>query len=97
MMRLRTIAMGAAFTLMSATPPLAECYADYRAKKDEPLRLHYGVIRVPDELCSADGAAQYIAERISSEGWTLLVVDSVFGSEGLQQRSEDAGQYYLRY
>ena len=96
-MNLRTIAVGAAFTLMSATPSLAECYADYRAKKDDPFRLHYGVIRIPDELCSRDGAAQYIAERISSEGWILLVVDSVFGSEGLKQRSEDAGQYHLRY
>ena len=89
--------MGAAFTLMSATPSLAECYADYRAKKDEPFRLHYGVIQIPDDLCSADGAVQYIAERISSEGWILLAVDSLFGSEGLKQRSEDAGQYYLRY
>lgn len=97
MMNFRSIAMGAAFTLMTATPTLAECYADYRAKKDDPFRLHYGVIRVPDELCSRDGAAQYIAERISSEGWILLAVDSVFGSEGLNQRSEDAGQYYLRY
>lgn len=97
MMKLRTIAVVAAFTLMSATPSLAECYADYRAKKDEPLRLHYGVIRIPDDLCSPEGAAQYIAERISSEGWILLAVDSLFGSEGLRQRSEDAGQYYLRY
>jgi len=24
----------------------AECYADYKAKQDDPLRLHYGVAQI---------------------------------------------------
>ncbi len=83
--------------LATANSAAAECFADYRAKKSNPLRLHYGVIQVPDQLCSPDEAARYIAGRISSDGWILLVVDSLFGSAGLAERREDAGQYFLRY
>ncbi len=76
----------------------AECYADYKAKKDAPLQLHYGVIELPQEACSDFVLAGDITrERISVGGWTLLQVISLFGPEGLAQRMENAGQYYLRF
>ena len=28
----------------------AGCYADYKAKQDNPLQLHYGVIELPDPI-----------------------------------------------
>jgi len=96
-MKIRILMTAIALFLVSASSPSADCYADYRAKSENPFRLHYGVIQIPDHLCSQDEAARYIAERISTEGWVLLVVDSLFGVNGLKQRSEDAGQYLLRY
>ena len=75
----------------------AECYADYKAKMDDPLRLHYGVIAIPDSACSEDAAAPIIADKIAGDDWTLLTVVSVFGPEGLPERESSAGQYYLRY
>ena len=43
--------------------PMAEaaCYADYKAKQDAPLRLHYGVIQLPDSACAPGPAAAEIA------------------------------------
>ncbi len=81
-----------------ATMAEAACYADYKAKRDNPLKLHYGVIELPDTACgSTQAAAAQISSRIGVDGWILLNVLSTFGADGLAQRRESAGQYYLRY
>jgi hypothetical protein len=85
---------------LAALPAAAECYADYKAKRDDPLRLHYGVIALPDAVCdSRAAAAEAIAARIGVDGWTLLAVVSIFDAAGLNdaKRREGAGDYYLRY
>lgn len=86
-----------ALLLCAALPAQAACYADYKAKMDAPLRLHYGVIELPDAACSRAAAAPEIARRIGRQGWTLLNVVSIFGPEGLSARRADAGAHYLRY
>ena len=75
----------------------AACYADYKAKQDNPLRLHYGVIEVPDRACTPAAARDVIARRIGRDGWQLLTVLGTFGDEGLEERRESAGAYFLRY
>ena len=87
----------AATLLAVANPALAACYADYRAKMDNPLRLHYGVIELPPEACSLAAAAPVIADRIARGGWDLLQVVSVFDEEGLATRRADAAEYFLRF
>lgn len=84
--------------VMGASAARAECYGDYKAKKDSPLQLSYGVIALPDEACQDFVLAGDITrERIAAGGWTLLRLLSVFGPEGLEQRMESAAEYYLRY
>ncbi|WP_171101400.1 MULTISPECIES: hypothetical protein [unclassified Ruegeria] len=73
----------------------ADCYADYKAKKDNPLKLHYGVMQV--SACKKGQAKSEVAKRLKSNGWTLLNVMSVFGPEGLDQRKANAGSFYLRF
>lgn len=76
----------------------ADCYADYKAKQDNPLRLQYGVVELPQAACGdARAAAQYLAPRLSRDGWTLLQIEGTFGPEGLASRRANAGQYFLRY
>jgi hypothetical protein len=94
--RLQTLALVAAI-LSCASPAAANCYADYRAQKDSPFGLHYGVIAIPDGACSVGAAAPVIAGRIAAEGWRLLQVISVFDDSGLDARRSDAGAYFLRY
>ena len=83
--------------LMLAAPASAECYADYKAKQDAPLRLHYGVAQISDGNCSPGAARGELAPRLAAAGWTLLTVLSTFGPEGLGERQASAGEYFHRY
>lgn len=81
---------------MAASTAQAACYADYKAKQDDPLRLHYGVIELNTE-CDIDAAATEVAERLSETDWHLLNVVSVFQDDGLSEREASAGKFFLRY
>ncbi|MGX9352784.1 hypothetical protein ACS3QZ_16425 [Shimia sp. W99] len=99
MYTLRHIALMAAMLLALALPnpaAAAECYADYKAKKDSPLRLHYGVMQL-HQGCSKADAKKEVAARIKGDGWKLLNVLSVFDGSELAGKESSAGQFYLRY
>jgi hypothetical protein len=72
------------------------CYADYKASREKPLELQYGVAEVRGE-CTVPAAEAEIAPRIAVDGWQLLEVMDTFGAGGLEQRRESAGDYFLRY
>ncbi|MFT5064704.1 MAG: hypothetical protein ACI9TA_000309 [Reinekea sp.] len=74
----------------------AVCYADYKAKRDDPLRLHYGVAAINGD-CTVDAAAETLADRLSADNWQLLNVLGVFDDAGLEERKESAGDYFLFY
>jgi len=74
----------------------AACYADYKAKQDSPLRLHYGVAEI-SEPCTPASARQQLQTRLEQAGWTLLNVVSVFDEKGLAERKDSAGPNFLRY
>ena len=87
-----------AVAVMAASPAAAECYADYKAKMiDPPLRLHYGVAEVPDASCDTSSASSELEPRLADAGFTLLVIVSTFGPEGLDERKASAGDNFLRY
>lgn len=86
-----------ALALMAASPASASCYADYKAKFDSPLRLHYGVIELPDTACTKQAAQAQIAQRLRVDGWKLLNILSIFDTGGLEERKDSAGPYFLRY
>ncbi|WP_338272820.1 hypothetical protein [Roseicyclus marinus] len=96
-MRWRRLLPLSGMLLVVANSALAACFADYRAKMDNPLRLHYGVIELPQDACSVTAAAPVIAERIAQGGWELLQVVSVFDEQGLATRRADAAEYFLRF
>jgi hypothetical protein len=86
-----------AVTLL-AHPATAACYADYKAKQDNPLKLHYGIVELPDDACaSRDTAAPEVARRIAADGWTLLNIVSFIDASELEEKRESAGDFFLRY
>lgn len=90
----------AALFALAGLPAAAECYADYKAKRNDPLKLHYGVIALPDAACaSTEAAMAEIGPRIAVDGWTLLKVVEIFDAAGLAngEREANAGKFYLRY
>lgn len=83
---------------LAATPATAACYADYKAKQDGPLRLHYGVAQISDAACGDNQrAAAELTPRLAQAGWTLLTIMSTFGETALQEKRAGAGDYFLRY
>lgn len=93
----RTLAVALLSGLL-ALPAAAECYVDYKAKQDDPLRLAYGVSQVSDAVCDKPRRAKdELAPRLAADGWTLLKIVSSFGPEGLEERKTSAGDFYLRY
>ncbi|KPN61603.1 hypothetical protein XMM379_002768 [Aliiroseovarius sp. xm-m-379] len=81
-----------------AFPAQAACYVDYKAKRDDPLKLHYGVMELPDSACTnSSNAREQVAARLARHGWVLLNVVSQFDTDGLAERKDSAGQYFLRY
>ncbi|SDE68950.1 hypothetical protein [Limimaricola pyoseonensis] len=83
--------------LFAAQAAQAACYADYKAKRDDPLRLHYGVAETAAPCDQPEAAAQDLRPRLAADGWQLLAVVSLFGEEGLEKRRDSAGDYFLRY
>jgi uncharacterized membrane protein len=83
--------------VLGASVAQADCYADFKAKQDNPLQLIYGVAQISDANCSPGAATGELAPRLDAAGWTLLTVLSTFGPEGLEERKANAGDHYLRY
>ena len=95
-MKTTAITFATIASLSLAAPASAACFADYKAKQDDPLKLHYGVAEIAGD-CTPENAAAQLTSRLEDGGWVLLNVLSVFDSSGLQERQDDAGQFYLRY
>ncbi|GAA6188727.1 hypothetical protein NBRC116596_17900 [Litorivita sp. NS0012-18] len=89
------LALGLALPIAPAARA-ADCYADYKAKQDAPLKLHYGVLAL-NGACTKSDATEEAAKRLKQNGWTLLQVLSVFDATQLDQRKTNAGPYYLRF
>lgn len=83
-------------SVITATATQAACYADYKAKQDDPLRLHYGVAEVAGD-CDKATAENQLRDRLSQANWQLLNVLGVFDDAGLEERKDSAGEYFLRY
>ena len=84
--------------LLLAVPARAECYVDFKAKRDDPYGLAYGVSLVSDEVCGKPKQAFVeLAPRLAVDGWTLKKILSSFGPEGLAERKASAGEFFLRY
>ena len=81
---------------LAAAPVDAACYADYKARQDRPLRLHYGTMEIRG-ACNPSAAQREIQDRLSRAGWTLLTVIGTFGESGLAERERSAGAYHLRF
>lgn len=54
----------------------AACYAEYKAKRDNPFELYYSVAQISGPCTMASARAQ-LTSRLASQGLTLLKVLSV--------------------
>jgi hypothetical protein len=75
----------------------AACYADYKAKQENPLKLHYGIMKFDSVECTASIVQKKVALRLLPHGWTLLNLLTVSRKLPTTQRKENAGENFLRY
>lgn len=92
---MRRVLTAAVLAIALVGPAAAECYVEYKARRDAPFRLHYGIIRLDDAACRNPAPA--IARRIARDGWQLLTVMGNLSRAEAERRKADAGAYYLRY
>lgn len=90
------LVLGCGFAL--AEPAHADCYVEYKAKKDSPLRLHYGIMRLKNGSCPSKSAGASAAkERLARGGWTFLNVVGMSESKPSAKKRSNAGANYLKY
>ncbi len=75
----------------------AACYADYKAKQENPLKLHYGIMKFDSVECTTSIVQKKVALRLLPHGWTLLNLLTVSRKLPTTQRKENAGENFLRY
>lgn len=92
----RIVAAALAFALVPLSANAA-CYAEYKAKRDNPLKLHYGIAEVSDAQCDKSAAKAALTPRLAANGWVLLSVVGFVDAAALQGKKKSAGAYFLRY
>ena len=85
------------YAIFTVTTANAACYASYKAKRDDPLKLHYGVMQLPDQQCTMKTAAKAAGLRLLPHGWILLNLLTVSLKIPTPTEKENAGENFLRY
>jgi hypothetical protein len=62
---------------LAASSASAACVAEYKAKRDNPLRLDYGTVTVAGSTCTAEAVYGAVQAQLADRGWTLLSILSV--------------------
>ena len=96
-MRLKLPILSLALIAALAVPAQAACYAEYRASRQNPVQLAYGVAEIRGGSCDAQSAAQYLQARLAQSGWTLQNVLSTVNSNAAPANSGYTGGHYLNY
>jgi hypothetical protein len=87
----RTLLLLLALSL-TALPASAACRVEYKAKRDNPLKLDFASAQLPDEACaSKQAAAAALAPRLAQDGWTLLSIVSILGGGSKGQGNNGGG------
>ena len=78
MMKRAALPLIALIAALAAGSANAACAVQYKAKRDNPLKLDFGTVELPDSACgSKDAAAAALASRLAEKGWTLLAIVSI--------------------
>ena len=78
MTRHRLLPLLALVACLAAGAADAACQVQYKAKRDNPLKLDFGTADLPDEACASEAAAAAaLAPRVAEKGWKLLAIVSL--------------------
>jgi len=73
---LRSLLAAMALTF-AGTVAQAACIAEYKAVRDNPFDLTYGVMKVPGNTCTRAAVRPHVVSRLRSKGWNDIQIISV--------------------
>lgn len=83
--------------MLLTAPAHAACFVEYKAKQDNPLRLHYGILQIQGGCENAQKTKRVAQDRLGQHGWSLLNILSTSSKKPSSKKQENAGDNYLRY
>ena len=81
---------------LSSVAHAEDCFVLYKAKKDNPLKLHLGLMKI-DRTCSDDAIEAISRLRLQPVGWSLLQIVNVSKDIEVEKIKRDLGEYFLKY
>ena len=81
---------------LSSVAHAENCFILYKAKKDNPLKLHLGLMEI-DRTCSDDAIEVILRRRLLPAGWSLLQIVNVSQDIAVEKIKRDLGEYFLKY
>jgi len=72
------------------------CFIFYKAKKDDPLRLHLGLMKM-ERHCSDVEIEALSQQRLVLHGWSLLKIVNRSVQIDEKKIESDLGEYFLKY
>jgi hypothetical protein len=84
------------FTIMFSEAHATQCFVLYKAKKNNPLKLHLGLMQI-NETCTMKDIGTKINNRLNSNGWTLLQIVKANENVKIEKMKRDLGEYFLKY
>ena len=78
-LRLLKISLILFFSIFFTSVHAGECFVLYKAKKDNPLKLHLGLMQM-NEPCSGKSLNIVVSNRLNPSGWLLLKIVNTFES-----------------
>lgn len=94
--KLIKISLALCFATFFSAAYANECFVLYKAKKDNPLKLHLGLIQINGQ-CSDHDVEGITSKRLSSTGWKLLQIVTSSGNIDTKKMESDLGDYFLKY
>ncbi len=72
------------------------CFILYKAKKDNPLRLHVGIMEIERQCVDTD-IEVLSQQRLKPDGWSLLQIVNRLQKIDTKKLESDLGEYFLKY
>lgn len=90
--------LGMMFLAFSNTLVLAgdKCFYEYKAKQDDPLRLHVGILQT-NHKCGANQAMAELRQRLDAGGWKLIQVVTSFEERPSNEQLQKYGHFIFKY
>ena len=95
-LKLLKVSLILSFSFFFTSVYAGECFVLYKAKKDNPLKLHLGLMQV-NKPCSGKSLEIVVSNRLNPSGWLLLKIVNTIESVETEKMKSELGDYFLKY